>query len=57
MVLKLENQGGRAYVSRIINGISNGTIDWFEDAPNTVSGFIPNRSGLNRKGPDCIEST
>lgn len=56
MVLKLENQGGQGYYPRIINGISNGTINSHEDAKAIVDGFLPNRSGPNRNGPDYIES-
>lgn len=56
MVLKLENQGGQGYYPRIIDGINNGTIDSVEDARNTVNGFMPNRSGPNRNGPDYLES-
>lgn len=52
VVLKLENQSGRAYYPRIINGINNGTIDSVEDARNTVDGLMANRNGR----PDYIES-
>ena len=56
VVLKLENQGGQGYYPRIINGINNGTINSAEGAKSLVDGFLPNRSGPNRNGPDYIES-
>ncbi|RYG88428.1 MAG: hypothetical protein EON59_04455 [Alphaproteobacteria bacterium] len=56
MVLKLENQAGQGYYPRMINGIRSGTINSTEDAKNVVDGFMPNRSGPSRDGPDYVES-
>lgn len=56
IVLKLENQGGSRYYSRIIDGINDGTINGVEDARTVVNGFLPNRGGRNRSGPDYLES-
>lgn len=52
MTLKLENQSGRGYYPRIINGINNGTIDSFEDVRTTINGLLSNKNGR----PDYIES-
>jgi hypothetical protein len=52
MLLKIENQGGRGYYPRIINGINSGAIGSIEDVRATINEFLPNRN--NR--PDYIES-
>lgn len=56
IVLKLENQAGNGYYPRLINGIRNGTINSVKDAQTTVNGFLPNRAGRDRNGPDYVET-
>lgn len=52
ILMKLENQGGRGYYPRIINGINDGTLSSFEDVKTKVDGFMPNRNDR----PDYLES-